>query len=320
MRLPYFVARVFLAGIVAAAGSQLACGQENFPNKVVRIVTPATGGGSDVLARLVAPALTESLGQQVIVDNRGSISAEIVAKSPADGYTVLIDGSPLWLLPLFRAVPWDPVKDFAPLTLAVSSPSMLVVHPSVPVKSVTALIALAKARPGQLNYAAGTIGATPHLAAELFKVMAGVNIVRVSYKGSGPSLIGLMSGEVEFMFPGAASAWGFVKQGRLRALGICALHPSALFPGVPTVSASGLPGYESVSPQGVVAPARTPVAIVTRLNQEFVRALNRPEVKARLNSSGIEIVASSPEEFAASMRSDIARTSKLIKDANIRKE
>lgn len=294
--------------------------QDGYPNRVIRIVTPATGGGSDVLARMIAPSLTESLGQQVIVDNRGSIANEIVAKSPADGYTILIDGSPLWLQPLFRQTAWDPLKDFVPLTLAVSSPSMLVVHPSVPVKSVRELIALAKARPGQINYAAGSIGATPHLAGEQFKVMSRVNVVRVPYKGSGPSLIGLMSGEVEFMFPGAASGWSYVKQGRLRALGICSLKPSALFPGVPTVSESGLPGYESVSPQGVVAPAKTPAAIVTRLNQELVKALNRADTRQRLGDLGIVVVAGTPEETLASMKNDIARTAKLIKDAGIRAE
>jgi tripartite-type tricarboxylate transporter receptor subunit TctC len=294
--------------------------QELFPNRVIRIVTPATGGGSDVLARMISPAMTESLGQQVIVDNRGSIATEIVAKSPPDGYTILIDGSPLWLLPLFRSVSWDPLKDFVPLTLAVSSPSMLVVHPSVPVKSVREFIALAKGRPGQLNYAAGTIGATPHLAGEQFKIMAGVNVVRVPYKGSGPGLIGLMSGEVEFMFPGAASAWMYVKQKRLKGLAICSLKPSALFPGVPTMSESGLPGYESVSPQGIVAPAKTPAAIVARLNQELVKALNRADVKQRLGELGIEVVANTPEEYAASMRRDIDRTAKLIKDAGVRTE
>jgi tripartite-type tricarboxylate transporter receptor subunit TctC len=294
--------------------------QELFPNRVIRIVTPATGGGSDVLARMISPAMTESLGQQVIVDNRGSIATEIVAKSPPDGYTILIDGSPLWLLPMFRSVSWDPLKDFAPLTLAVSSPSMLVVHPSVPVKSVREFIALAKGRPGQLNYAAGTIGATPHLAGEQFKIMAGVNVVRVPYKGSGPGLIGLMSGEVEFMFPGAASAWMYVKQKRLKGLAICSLKPSALFPGVPTMSESGLPGYESVSPQGIVAPAKTPAAIVARLNQELVKALNRADVKQRLGELGIEVVANTPEEYAASMRRDIDRTAKLIKDAGVRTE
>src|SRR5450759_4007451 len=274
MRLTRFIAWMFTAGLMVL-GADVVSGQ-TYPNKPIRIMATQPGGLTDIVARLIAPGLTVNLGQQIVVDNRGAlIAVEIAAKAPPDGYTLLVNGSAFWLLPLLRNnVSWDPLRDFAPITLAVRSPSVLVVHPSVPVKSVADLIALAKARPGALNYAAGTIGATPHLAAELFKVMAGVNIVRVPYKGSGPSLIGLMSGEVEFMFPGAASAWGYVKQGRLRVLGICALHSSALFPGVPTVSASGLPGYESVSPQGVVAPARTPVVIINRLNQEFVRALN----------------------------------------------
>lgn len=294
--------------------------QDGYPNRVIRIVTPATGGGSDVLARMIAPSLTESLGQQVIVDNRGSIANEIAAKAPPDGYTILIDGSPLWLQPLLRQTAWDPLKDFVPLTLAVSSPSMLVVHPSVPVKNLRELIALAKARPGQINYAAGSIGATPHLAGEQFKVMAGVNVVRVPYKGTGPGMIGLMGGEVEFMFPGAASAWNYVKQKRLKALAVCSLKPSALFPGVPTMNETGLPGYESVSPQGVVAPAKTPAAVVARLNQELVKALNRADTRQRLGDLGIEVVANTPEEFAASMKNDIARTAKLIKDAGIRAE
>ena len=308
---------LWVAGLVCCG---TAAAQDVYPNRVIRIVTPATGGGSDVLARMIAPSLTETLGQQFIVDNRGSVATEIVAKAAPDGYTILIDGSPLWLQPLFRKSSWNPLTDFVPLTLAVSSPSMLVVHPSVPVKSVRELIALAKARPGDINYAAGTIGATPHLAGEQFKVMAGVKVERVPYKGTGPGMIGLMGGEVEFMFPGAASAWIYVKQNRLRALGICSLKPSALFPGVPTVSDSGLRGYESVSPQGIVAPAKTPAAIIARLNQELVKALNRAETRQRLGDLGIEVVANPPEEFAASMKNDIARTAKLIKDAGIRVE
>lgn len=298
----------------------LVSAQETFPSRVIRILTPATGGGSDVLARMIAPALTESLGQQVIVDNRGTLATELVAKAAPDGYTLLIDGSPLWLQPLFRKVGWSPLTDFAALTMAVSSPSMLVVHPSVPVKTLRELIALAKARPGEINYAAGSIGATPHLAGEQFKVMAGVNVVRVPYKGTGPGMIGLMGGEVEFMFPGAASAWNYVKQKRLKALAVCSLKPSALFPGVVTMTDSGLPGYESVSPQGVVVPAKTPAAVVARLHQELVKALNRAETKQRLGELGIEVVANTPEEFAVSMKNDTARTAKLIKDAGIRFE
>jgi len=308
---------------LAAAGVMLgpaaAAAQDAYPGKVIRIITPATGGGSDFVARLIAPGLSASLGQQVIVDNRGAIAPELVAKSAPDGYTIQVNGSPMWLLPVLRpSSPWDALRDFAPITLAVSSPSMLVVHPSVPVKSLRELIALARAHPGRLNYAAGTVGASPHLAGELFKVMAGVNVVRVPYKGSGPGLLGVMTGEVEFMFPGAASAWIFVKSGRLKGLAICSLQPSALFPGLPTMHASGLPGYESVSPQGVVAPARTPAAIVNRLNQEIVKVLNGADVKEKLQASGVEVVGNTPEQFAAAIRADIERIRKLARDANIK--
>lgn len=296
----------------ALACAPLAAAQDGYPSKVIRIVAPATGGGSDVVGRMIAPGLAAALGQQVIIDNRGAIASEIVAKSPPDGYTLLVNGSPMWLLPVIRpSSAWDATRDFAPITQAVSSPSMLVVHPSVPVKNVRELITLAKKNPGKLNYAAGTLGAAPHLAGELFKTQAGVNIVRVPYKGSGPGLLGVMTGEVEFMFPGAASAWGYVKQGKLKGLAICSAQPSALFPGLPTVAASGLPGYESISPQAIVAPAKTPAAIVNRLNQEIVRVLNNPEVKERFANGGMEVVANTPEQFAQAIRADIARVRKL---------
>jgi tripartite-type tricarboxylate transporter receptor subunit TctC len=313
--------RVVAIGLVAGVEvfcSSAACAQDGFPSKVIRIVAPAAGGGSDAVARMIAPGLAASLGQQVIVDNRGAISAEIVAKAPPDGYTLLVDGSPLWLLPLFRpGMQWDAVRDFAPVTMALSSPSILVVHPSLPVKSVKELIAMARARPGQLNYAAGTIGATPHLAAELFKAMASVNIVRVAYKGTGPGVIGLLGGEVELMFPNAGSALPHIGSGRLRALAVCSAQPSALVPGMPTLAAM-VPGYESISPQGVVAPAKTPAAIVNRLHQEIVRVLTQADTRQKLLNSGAEVVANSPEEFAAKMKADIARTNKLIKESGIR--
>jgi tripartite-type tricarboxylate transporter receptor subunit TctC len=318
MHLSCHAASVLGFALVLGAG---AVPGQDYPSKVIRIVAPATGGGSDVVGRMIAPGLSANLGQQVIIDNRGAIASEIVAKAPPDGYTLLVNGSPMWLLPVIRpSSPWDAPRDFAPITLAVSSPSMLVVHPSVPVHSVKALIALAKKNPGKLNYAAGTLGAAPHLAGELFKSMAGVNIVRVPYKGSGPGLLGVMTGEVEFMFPGAASAWGYVKQGKLKGLAICSAQPSALFPGLPTLSASGLPGYESISPQALVAPAKTPAAIINRLNQEIVRVLNSPELKERLANGGMEVVGNSPEQFAAAMKADIARVRKLVKDAGIRAE
>jgi tripartite-type tricarboxylate transporter receptor subunit TctC len=318
MRLPSMGAYGMAAMIAISAVHAVA--QENYPNRIIRIVTSATGGGSDILSRLIAPGLAESVGQQVIVDNRGAIAPEIVAKAPADGYTLMVEGSPLWLLPLFRpSVPWNAERDFAPITLAVTSPSVLVVHPSLPVKSVRELIALAKAKPGELNYAAGTIGATPHLAAELFKSMTHVNIVRVGYKGTGPGVVALLGGEVELMFPNAGSAMPHIKSGRLRALAVTTSQPSTLVPDVPTLSAT-VPGYESSSPQGVFAPAKTPAAIVTRLSHELERVLKKPEVRDRMFNLGGEIAASSPEAFAAKMKADIARTTKLIKDAGIRAE
>jgi tripartite-type tricarboxylate transporter receptor subunit TctC len=288
-----------------------------YPNKIVRIVTLAPGGGSDVVARLVAPVLSEALGQQVMVENRGSIAGEIVAKAPADGYTLLVEGSPLWILPLFRSVPWDAVKDFAPIALAVSTPSVLVVHPSLPAKTVQELITLAKARPGQLNYAAGTIGANPHLAAELFKSMLDLKIVQVAYKGTGPGVIGLMGGEVELMFPNAGSALPYIKSGRLRVLGVASLQPSALLPGVPTI-ASTVSGFESISPQGLLAPANTPSAIINRLNRDLLRGLNRPEVKERFMNTGAEIAGGTPEAFSDRIKSDIAKFTRLVKAARIR--
>jgi tripartite-type tricarboxylate transporter receptor subunit TctC len=285
---------------------------------VIRLVTAASGGNADVLGRFIQTGLTTALGQQVIVDNRGAIAPAVVAKAAPDGYTILVTGSSVWLLPLLKpGVPWD-VKDFAPITLATSSPSVLAVHPSLPVKNVRQLIALAKSRPGELNYAAGTLGATPHLAGELFKHMAGVNLVRVGYKGTGPAVIALMSGEVHLMFPGAPAAMPYVKQGRLRALAVCSAEASPFAPGVPTVAASGLPAFESMSPQGVFAPAGTPPAIVNRLHQELARTLNSDDVKQKLFNAGSQVVTNSPEAFASAMRADMERIATLVKVAGLK--
>jgi tripartite-type tricarboxylate transporter receptor subunit TctC len=309
---------VFAAMAVLMNGSVQA--QEQYPTKVVRIVAPAPGGNADIVARFLTTGLTSSLGQQVIVDNRGAISPAVAAKAAPDGYTILITGSPTWLLPVLQpGVPWD-VKDFAPITLATSSPSLLVVHPSVPVKSVRQLIALAKARPGELNFASGTLGATPHLAGEMFKHMAGINVVRITYKGTGPAVAAVMTGEVHFMFPGAPAAMPYVKQGRLRAVAVCSLEPSQFTPGVPTVAASGLPDFESISPFGILAPRGTPEAIINRLNKEIARVLNSEEVKAKLFNAGSEVVVNSPEAFAAKIRTDVERVSKLVKSAGLKAE
>jgi tripartite-type tricarboxylate transporter receptor subunit TctC len=315
MRAQRFAAWILSVGLMVS-GAGVVSGQ-NYPNKPIRIVTSEPGGGNDIVARLAAEGLTGSLGQRVIVDNRGIVAAEIAAKATPDGYTLLIYGSNIWLMPYLRDnVPWDPLRDFAPITVAVNLPNILVVHPSLPVKSVKELVVLAKAKPGELNYAAGTIGVSPHLAAELFKALAGVNIVRVPYKGGGPALNGLIGGEVHLMFPNAGSVMPHIKSGRVRALAVSTAQPSALAPGLPTVAAS-VPGYETGAVICVFAPARTPSAIVDLLNREIVRVLNGAVVKERLFNSGSEVVANSPREFAAFIKSDMARMGKVIRDAGI---
>jgi tripartite-type tricarboxylate transporter receptor subunit TctC len=323
MPMPHFIVSILLLGMMIL-GMGAATGQ-NYPNKPIRIVTTEPAGAADIATRLIAPGLTGSLGQQVIVDNRsgaGSVAAiESVAKGPPDGYTLLLHGSPVWLMPFMRDhVPWDPVRDFSPITLAVTLPNLLVVHPSLPVRSVKELIALAKARPGELNYGSGSTGASNHLAAELFSAMARVSMVRIPYKGGGPAVLGLIGGQVQLMFATAASVSPHVKSGRLRALAVTSAEPSALFPGLPAVAASGLPGYEAGTIYGVFAPANTPALLIERLHQEIARALNRAEVKERLFNSGMEAAGSSPEAFAAVIKSDMAKWGKVIRDAGIRDE
>ena len=300
------------AAVLVASTVGPAVAQDAYPSKVVRLITPAAGGNADIIARFLSAGLPESFGQQVIVDNRGAIAPGVAAKAPPDGYSVLVTGSPAWLLPVLKpGVGWD-AKDFAPVTLATTSPSLLVVHPSVPAANVRQLIALAKSRPGEINFASGTVGATPYLAGEMFRHMAGIKIVGIAYKGTGPAVTAVMTGEVHMMFPGAPAAMPLVKEGRLKALAVCSPEPSPFAPGVPTVAATGLPGFESISPFGVLVPRGTPPAIVNRLNQEIARALNKPDVKAKLFSAGSEVVANSPDSFAAKMRTDIERVEALV--------
>ena len=302
--------RCLAAGAVASLSAH-AYAQEQYPAKLIRIISPAAGGNADIIARFISANLTESLGQQVIVDNRGAIAPGIVAKAAPDGYTVLVTGSPAWLLPVLKpGVGWD-AKDLAPVTLATTSPSLLVVHPSVPASNVRQLIALAKSRPGEINFASGTVGATPYLAGEMFRHMAGIKIVGIAYKGTGPAVTAVMTGEVHMMFPGAPAAMPYVTERRLRALAVCSLEPSPFAPGVPTVAATGLPEFESISPFGIMVPRGTPTTIVNRLQQEIARALNKPDVKAKLFSAGSEVVTNTPEAFGAKIRADMERVSKL---------
>ena len=291
-----------------------------YPTKPIRIVTAPAGAGNDFVARLIAQGLSGSLGQQLVVDNRpAGIIGELVAKAPADGYTLLAVGSVLWLTPFLQdSVGYDPVKDFSPISLTARSVNILVVHPSVTANSVGELIALAKSKPGQLNYATGATGASNHLAAELFKAMAGVNIVRIPYKGSGPAVNDLVSGQVHMMFPTTAAGLPHVRSGRLRALAVTSLQPSALAPGLPTVAESGLSGYESVVMYAMFAPAKTPATIIKRLHAELVQFRKSAGATERFFGAGVEVVASSPAELATAMASEMTRMGKLIKDARLR--
>jgi tripartite-type tricarboxylate transporter receptor subunit TctC len=305
----------------AAAVCGAAHAQE-FPTRPVRIVTSAVGGSTDLIARLIAQGLTSSFGQQVIVDNRptGIIPAEIVVKAQPDGYTLLFHGASLWMMPLLQKVSFDPLKDFAPITLATSTPNVVVVNPALPVKSIRELIALAKAKPGALNYGSGATGAASHLAAELFKYMAGVNIVRVPYKGQGAAVLALLGGEVQVGFASSGSVSGHIKTGKLRILAVTTIKPSVVAPGVPTVAESGLPGYHSATNASMLAPAGTPDRLIALLNREIARALAKPEVRDFSSKEGTEVVASSPQDFAAAIRTEMASMGKVLKAAGIRAE
>ena len=305
-----------LAAVIAVAAHA-----QPFPTKPIRLVASGVGGGGDFTARLLAADLTPRLGQQVVVDNRpgGLIPGEIVAKAAPDGHTLMLAGIVIWLSPYMRStMPFDPVRDFAPVTLAVTVPNVLVVHPGLGVKSVADLVALAKKKPGALNYATSGTGNSNHIAGELFKSMANVDLVRVNYRGAANAMNDLLSGRVEVMFATAAAAKPHVASGKLIALAVTTPQPTALMPGLPTVAASGLPGYESASTLGVFAPAATPAPIVRLLNRDIVQVLEAPSAKDRLFKTGIEVVASSSAEFAAAIRKDMEHTGKVIQQAGIR--
>lgn len=297
-------------------------GAQEYPAaKPLRILTSQPGSGSDIVARIISDRLPTTFGQRAIVDNRGILAPEIAAKAPPDGYTLLFYSTPLWVSPLMRtSVPWDAVRDFAPVTLAVNAPNLLVVHPSLPVNSVKELIALAKARAGELNYGSGSAGSTSHLGAELFNAMAGVDIVRIPYKGVGPALLGLLGGHVQVMVPSASSVLPYMKMGKLRALAIASANPSPLAPGLPTVAAAGLPGYEADTPLGVFVPSGTPPRIVERLHQALATVLKAPETRGLVVAQGSDVVASAPAEFAATLKAEIARWAKLIKAKGLKED
>lgn len=310
------------AGALFAAGTHAA---DEFPNKPVRVIVGYLPGGPvDVVLRPLAQKLTEFLGQPVVIENRpganGNIGAEAVAKSAPDGYTLLmatiaqLTNNPS----LYPAMPFDTAKDLAPVSLVATSPGAVVVHPSVPATSLQELIALAKTRRGKLNFSSTGNGSANHLAGELFKSLAQIEMVHIPYKGGGPALNSVVAGEVEMIIISLPLSLPFIKAGRLRAVALCAPKRSTLWPQLPTTSEAGLPGLESTSGPGLLAPAATPKSIVSQIHAETVRALAVPDLRDRLQQQGLDVIGSTPEEFAALVRRETARWSKIIKTANIK--
>jgi tripartite-type tricarboxylate transporter receptor subunit TctC len=293
----------------------------DYPTKPVRLVIGfAPGGGTDTTARALSNKLSASLGHQVIVDNRpghsGTIAADIVSKATPDGHTVLLGTIALVINPsLMKKMPFDTLKDLAPVTQAVDSTNILVVHPSVAAKSVKELIALAKAKP--LNGGSSGVGGTGHLAIELFNLQADTKITHVPYKGGGPAMADLLGGNIQLIFATAASSIGHIKSGKVRALAVTTAKRSALVPDLPTVAEAGLPGYEANNWNGFFVPAKTPRAIVNRLNQEISTALNAPDIKEFLFKQGLDAAPGTPEQFAAYMKSEMSKWAKVIKAAGI---
>jgi len=315
MLMSRLIVGLFSIGLTVV-GTEVVSG-DDYPSKPIRVFGASVASTNDFAARLIAPDLSSRLGQQVIVENRpGVITIDTVAKAPPDGYVLMMQGSNLWLSPFFDKVSYDAVRDFSPVSLLAGSPNILVAHPSLPVRSVKELIAFVKVRPGEINYASGTTGSSSHLAAELFKAMAGVNIVRILYPVNSQRMTAVVGGEAALAFPGAVEALQHVKSGRLRALAITSAKPSALAPGLPTM-AETLPGFESASLVALFAPAKTPSAIINRLNQEVVRILSRADVKEKFFNTGNEVVGSSPEELAGYIKSDMAKIGKLVKDTGV---
>ncbi|MGZ5093515.1 MAG: tripartite tricarboxylate transporter substrate binding protein [Burkholderiales bacterium] len=300
-----------------------ACAQD-YPNRPVRYIVPqASGGSSDTLARMITHRVGEGLGRQLVVDNRpgatGIIGAEVVAKANPDGYTLLQAATSHATNPAMQTkLPYDSVRDFAPISLLSQQPNIFIVHPSVPVKSIKELIAYVKAKPGQLNYGSSGTGGSQHLAGELLKSMARIDITHVPYKGSPPALIDLLAGRVPIMSSTMPPVLPHIKTGKVRALAVTSVQRSAALPDVPTVAESGVPGYEAIAWQGLLAPAGTPKALIARINAEFVKVLKQPDIVAKLNEQGYDTVASTPEWFASYIRSEIAKWAKVIKASGIK--
>jgi len=321
MRMTIYIAIVPV--LLAAAAGAMA---QPYPAKPIRVIAgfpPASG--ADITARVIGARLNDALGQQVVVDNRpgagSNIAAELAAKSPPDGYTLFIGTVANAInATLYPKLPFDFARDFAPVALTTAAPNILVVHPSVPARSVKELVALAKSRPGQLNFASAGTGTAPHLSGELFKAMTGVSMVHIPYKGSPPAVTDLMAGEVALMFSPSSSVLPHVKTGRLRALAVTTASRLPSLPDLPTVAESGLKGYETITWFGVVAPAKTPPAIIMRLNAEITKVLALPDVRNQFGNQGIEVLGGTSEQFASTIRDEIAKWAKVIRLSGVKAE
>ena len=313
-----------LAAACTAFAAPAALAQK-FPDKPIRFIVPfPPGGGNDILARAIAPKMGEFLGQPVVIDNRagagGNIAAEIVAKSPGDGYTLLLGNNSILATnaALYGKLAYDAVKDFAPVILVASQPNILVVHPSLPVKTIKELVALAKSKPGQLNYASSGSGAAAHLSGELFKAMTKVDMVHIPYKGAGPALNDVLAGQDQLMFATALSVVPHIRSGRLRALGVTTAARMKSMPELPTIAEAGVPGFEATTWHGIVMPANTPVALVSRVNADVAKVLQMPDIRDRFAALGGEIIGGTPDEFAAYIKKEIPKWTKVVKDSGAR--
>lgn len=311
----------------ALAAMPLPAAAQSYPAKAIRYVVPFPAGGPlDIVARALGQELNRSWGQPVIIDNRpgagGNIGAELVARSPADGYTILMGAVSTHAInvTLYGKLPYDPLRDFAPVTLITSVPNVLVVHPAVPARNVRELIALAKSRPGQLNFASGSTGSAGHLAGELFKTTAGVDMTHIPYKGAAPAVVDLLAGHVSLMFDNLASALPNIKAQRVRALAVTTLRRSPFLPQLPTISESGLKGFDIGTWFGIFAPAGTPPEIVERLNAEITRILGTPAMKERLAGLGAEPQPDTPAQFAAYVKSEMTKYAAIIRQSGAKVE
>jgi tripartite-type tricarboxylate transporter receptor subunit TctC len=319
---PLAPVRVALCALLALAAVAVAPGAaaQSYPSRAVKLVVPFPPGGPlDATGRLVAQKLTDAWGQPVVVENKpgagGNIGADLVAKSAPDGYTILLGALSTHAInpTLYPNMPYDAVKDFAPITLLATTPNVLVVNPSLPVSSVKELIAYAKANPGKLAFGSGSNGSAGHLAGELFKVETGTDVIHVPYKGAAPAMQGLLAGDVQFMFDNLASATPQVKAGKLKALAVTTARRSPLAPDLPTMTEAGLPGFDITTWYGLMAPAGTPSAIVAKWNAEVTRILNAPDVKERLAAQGAEAAPMTPDQFAAFIKAEIPKYARVIK-------